>query len=158
MQDRHFRAGVGTVIYNQTNQVALWRRAVPPVGTWQFQQGGIDTGEQPEQTLWRELSEETGLTQTDIMNVHEYPNWTLQVYPPEILNQPSQPNSDRLGQVHKWFFLALKPDTTIDLARAADKEFDDFKWVTWDEALSIPPAYKVHVYEELCHYHKTMLQ
>jgi putative (di)nucleoside polyphosphate hydrolase len=153
MTGKHFRAGVGTVIYNQNHEVVLWRRSVPPIGTWQFQQGGIDAGESIEDTLWRELKEETGLEQSDFIKVTEYPEWTLQVYPEEILTQPDQPNPDRLGQAHRWYFLELTPDTIIDLARATDHEFDDFRWTSWDEALTTPPPYKVHIYRALHQYY-----
>lgn len=149
---RHFRAGVGTVIYNAHGEVVLWRRSASPVGTWQFQQGGIDSAEQPEDTLWRELKEETGLEQSDFINVTEYPEWTLQVYPQEVIDHPNQPNPDRFGQAHRWWFLELAPVTTIDLAHATDHEFDDFRWTSWDEALTIPPPYKTHVYRALHQY------
>jgi len=152
MIGRHFRAGVGTVIYNQSGEVVLFQRSVPPIGTWQFQQGGIDSGEQPETTLWRELKEETGLEQSNFAEVTEYPEWTLQVYPEEILTRPDQPNPDRLGQAHRWYFLELAPDVTIDLANATEDEFDDCKWTTWQEALTVPPPYKVHVYQALHQY------
>lgn len=152
MIGRHFRAGVGTVIYNQVGQVALFRRAAPPVGTWQFQQGGIDSGEQPETTLWRELKEETGLEKNDFTEITEYPEWTLQVYPQEVIDHPNQPNPDRLGQAHRWWFLELKSAVVIDLSTATDQEFDDYKWVTWDEALTVPSSYKTHVYQALHQY------
>ncbi|MAZ29780.1 hypothetical protein CL655_00665 [bacterium] len=154
MIGRHFRAGVGTVIHRSNGEVALFRRQVPPIGTWQFQQGGIDAGESVETTLWRELAEETGLSREDFSSVAEYPEWTLQVYPTEILNSPNQPNPDRLGQVHKWFYLKLKDGIEIDLATATDHEFNDVKWVSWEEALTVPPPYKVHVYQELYEYFK----
>lgn len=152
MPDRHFRAGVGTVIYNEANEVVLWRRSAPPVGNLQFQQGGIDAGEEPETTLWRELKEETGLTKDDCIAIDEYPEWTLQVYPPEILNLTDQPNPDRLGQAHRWWFLQLKPDVKIDLANATDDEFDAYKWVSWEQAIASTQPYKVHIYKALHKY------
>jgi putative (di)nucleoside polyphosphate hydrolase len=157
MENPHYRAGVGTVIYNQNHEVALFRRCVPPVGTWQFQQGGIDAGEVLETTLWRELLEETGLSEADIVTTTPYPTATVQTYPPEILQLPDQPNPLRLGQVHRWYFLELKPEINIDLNKAHDEEFDDWKWVSWEEALAVPPSYKVHVYQELYEYFKNHL-
>lgn len=157
MQQRHFRAGVGTVIYNAEGKILLFHRFLPPIGVWQFQQGGIDAGETAEVTLWRELQEETGLTKDDIEVVTEYPDWTLQVYPDEILNHPEQINPDRLGQVHRWYFLKLKDGVEINLETATDEEFDDHKWVSWEEALTVPPSYKVHVYQKLHDYFKAHL-
>lgn len=155
MEGKYFRAGVGAVIYNAKDEIALFRRCAPPVGTWQFPQGGIDTDTSPTATLWRELQEETGLTQADIDTVTEYPDWTIQVYPDEILHQPDQPNPNRLGQVHRWYFLQIAADTEIDLSQATDEEFDACRWVSWDEALTIPKPYKAHVYQALHDYYKT---
>ena len=154
MNGRHFRAGVGAVIYNQDGAVVLWRRATPPTGTWQFQQGGIDAGEEPQQTLWRELTEETGLTEADFATVTEFPDWTLQVYPPEILHQPDQPNPDRLGQVHRWWLLELKPGVAINLDTASDDEFDDYRFVTWEEAITTATSYKAAIYQKLYSYYQ----
>jgi len=77
MGTRFFRSGVGTVIFNSKNEVALFQRTHYPVGIWQFQQGGIDLDETFEDTLWRELKEEAGLTKDDFDFVAEMPNWTL---------------------------------------------------------------------------------
>ena len=40
MPTRFFRAGVGTVIYNDKEEIVIFKRAQPPVGLWELQQGG----------------------------------------------------------------------------------------------------------------------
>jgi len=142
---RFFRAGVGTVIYNQSGEVALFERAKYPVGVWQFQQGGIDTGEHVEATLWRELDEEIGMNKDDIQSVHEMPNWTVYQNPGSVLNS----QESRLGQAHKWFFLEIKPGHSIDLSLAKDDETANFKWVKFPEAVTVTDSLKKHVYQEL---------
>lgn len=152
MSTRYFRAGVGTVIYNDANEVALFERAVNPVGVWQFQQGGIDLNEEPKETLWRELAEEIGLTEDDIETTHEFPHWT--VY--ETATISGNPGADRVGQAHRWFFLKLKATSTIDITKATEEEVSDFRWVTFAEALAEAGPYKEHVYESLHHYFKEL--
>lgn len=142
---RFFRAGVGTVIYNTRGEVALFERTRNPVGIWQFQQGGIDIDEHPEETLWRELEEEIGLKERDIDTVTELPNWTVHTTPgaKQISTHP------RLGQAHKWFFLALNEGVEIDLDKATEDEASDFRWTSFEDAINETEDLKKHVYREL---------
>lgn len=147
MENKFFRAGVGTVIYNQAGQVAFFKRAMFPAGIWQFQQGGIDSGETYTQTLWRELKEEVGLEESDIEVIIELPNWTVYA----DLHENAM---GRIGQAHKWYFLKLKETSTIDLVNATEKEFEDWKWVTMEEAVASTHDRKRHVYETLADFYK----
>jgi len=142
---RFFRAGVGTVIYNTEGKVAWFERAQHPVGVWQFQQGGIDIGEEPEETLWRELAEEIGATKDDFDQVTMYPNWTVYQYD-HTVNDASK---TRLGQAHRWYFLQLKDSVTIDLSKATEDEASAVRFITFDEVLSETKSFKLHVYQEL---------
>ena len=150
IETRFFRAGVGTVIYNAAGEVAYFERTQNPVGMWQFQQGGIDLGEHPTNTLWRELLEEVGLTQADFDDVHEYPQWTT--YQPK--DTAENPNKSRVGHTHRWYFLKLRKDVTIDLAKATMIEASAYKWITWDVVLSDTEPCKQHVYQALASYFK----
>ena len=59
MLDRDgFRPNVGIILLNQKNQV-FWGKRIR-THSWQFPQGGIDRGENPEQAMLRELHEEVG--------------------------------------------------------------------------------------------------
>jgi putative (di)nucleoside polyphosphate hydrolase len=150
---RFFRAGVGTVIYNQAGRVAIFERSQYPVGVWQFQQGGIDLEEDTQTTLWRELSEETGLVKEDMELVTEYPVWT--VY--QDVNSVHDSSKSRLGQAHRWYFLKLKDTVYIDLSQATEIEASDFKWVSFDEAIAKTEELKKHVYRELETYFKEVI-
>lgn len=150
MATRFFRAGVGTVIYKQNGDVALFERATPPIGYWQFQQGGIDLGETPEETLWRELKEEVGLDKSAVEHVTEYPTWLSY----EDTAATTDADVPRLGQIHRWYFLRLSEDATIDLATAHDDEFSAWKWSTFSEAIARTIDYKASVYETLERYFK----
>lgn len=142
---RFFRAGVGTIIHNRAGQVTLFERATNPVGIWQFQQGGIDLGEDIETTLWRELHEEVGLLRSDISTVTPYPKWT--VY--QDTNTVHDATKSRLGQAHRWYFLELAQDSIIDLEKATEAEASAYRFVSFGEAIAMTDTYKKHVYEEL---------
>lgn len=156
MENRYFRAGVGTVIYRHDNSVAYFRRTQRPVGVWQFQQGGVDPGEDTETTLWRELQEETGLTKKQIEKVTEMPGWT--VYEDQSIEGTKQNEKMRIGQAHHWYFLKLKQGVEIDLNMALLEEFDELRWLSFDEVLEEVSHYKKHVYEALHKYFITNVE
>ncbi len=145
MEQRFFRAGVGTVIYDDRHQVAFFRRAKYPIGVWQFQQGGIDVGETITTALWRELKEEVGLSEPHFESVIEYPEWLSYADPSALENQ----GKDRMGQTHRWFFLKLNGGMKLDLGRASDHEFNDHKWITFEQAIIETDNFKKPVYEAL---------
>jgi putative (di)nucleoside polyphosphate hydrolase len=145
MSTRFFRAGVGTVIYNEAGEVALFKRATHPIGVWELQQGGIDVGEKPEDTLWRELKEEIGLTATDVSLVTKMPKLTAYNRPEALTD-----SSDRLlGQAHQWFFLKLKTGIEINLKAATEDEVSEFMWSDFEHIISITGDHKKHVYKTL---------
>jgi putative (di)nucleoside polyphosphate hydrolase len=147
MPTRFFRAGVGTVIYNSDGQIAIFKRAQPPIGIWELQQGGIDLNESPKRTLWRELHEEVGIIQDDIEEITQMPGWTVYQR-----SEPLEDSSDMLGQAHCWFFLKLKPDRVIDLEKSLEDEAAEFKWTDFEELISITGDHKRHVYRQLCNF------
>jgi putative (di)nucleoside polyphosphate hydrolase len=151
MATRYFRAGIGTVIFNDQHQLAFFERAKYPEGVWQFQQGGIDKDEIPSEALWRELMEEVGLSENDVELVFQVPHWISY----EDLYASADATIQRLGQTHRWFFLRLKPEVSIDLARATDDEFRDWRFVTFAEAIAMTHPHKQPVYQTLYEYFKT---
>ena len=64
MNNKSYRKGVGIIIVNSDLQFFLGKRI--GADAWQFPQGGIDEGETPEDALYRELYEETGLERDKI--------------------------------------------------------------------------------------------
>lgn len=154
MNTPYFRAGAGAVIYQADGDILVFKRAGEDV--WQFQQGGMDAGETPEQTLWRELEEETALTKTNFLTIHPFPTWTLYSYPTGT-SLPAH-YAEVLGQTHRWWFLELAADTTINLDAAADNEFEDYKWLSFADFMTLSThSFKQGVYEELFEYFKNQI-
>lgn len=152
----YFRAGAGAVIYTDVGEIIIFRRAGQD-DIWQLQQGGMDANEEPEDTLWRELYEETALLKNDFTEVIPYPEWILYSYPPSIRASLKRP--DTLGQVHRWWFLKLAPSTIINLAAAPDQEFSDWKLSTFDELLAPrTDNWKYDVYAKLAEYFTTNIK
>ena len=62
-----YRPCVGIALFNQDNKVFVAERVDLP-GSWQMPQGGIDPGELPEEAAMRELKEEIGTDQAEIID------------------------------------------------------------------------------------------
>ena len=150
-ENLYFRPGVGTVIYNEHGEVLVFKREDLP-DVWQFQQGGMEVGETPEDTLWRELREETGLVDTEFDAVLPYPDWTVYAYSPDVLDRMDWKNC--LGQVHRWFYLRLQKDTVVDLSKATQAEFCDSKWLDFATFLEEASPMKRAIYTDLYTYFK----
>ncbi|MEY2664995.1 MAG: hypothetical protein RLZZ480_100 [Candidatus Parcubacteria bacterium] len=150
MSTRYFRAGIGIVLYTPNGEIAIFRNSAWPEGIYELPQGGIATGEYPEDALWRELMEEVGLTEDDVSRTAEFPRWMIY----QEHNSEIDPRQERLGQAHRWFFLELKPETNIDLSRSTDNEFTDFKFTTWEVAIAAAKGCKAPVYRKLQHYYE----
>jgi putative (di)nucleoside polyphosphate hydrolase len=141
-QSQTFRAGVGAVILDGKGRVlALERRDVK--NAWQLPQGGLERGEEPEQAVYRELREETGLGPDDIRPLGRASRLLAYELPAGLRT----PKTGR-GQVHYWFLFGLQAaDKVITLG---DKnEFRSWRWLAWDGLLSRVVDFRRAVYAEL---------
>jgi putative (di)nucleoside polyphosphate hydrolase len=123
---QHFRAGVVIVVRhpNLSDILAFERADVP--GSWQLPQGGLEQGEEPITAAWRELKEETGLGEADVILGVEYPEWIAYEWPAEVRRERAR-DSRRRGQVQKWFlFDALHAGVT---PTPDGSEFVAWRWV-----------------------------
>ncbi|WP_455756766.1 RNA pyrophosphohydrolase [Sulfurimonas sp.] len=116
-------------------------------GVWQFPQGGIDKGEDVEEALFRELEEEIGTSKAKI--VAEYPKWISYDFPQKIAKK-MKPFK---GQTQRYYLMKLKKSAEIKLD-TKHPEFDDYKFVSVDEVLSLTAHFKKPVYETVINYFK----
>lgn len=127
MAKPHYRAGVVAVVRRSDGHVLAFERA-DIVGAWQLPQGGIEPGESAHDAVWRELAEETGLGPADVRLVAEHPELTAYEWPTAMRD------SDRLGQVHRWFF--FEPEDEASLVPTPDgSEFRSWSWMPVVELL-----------------------
>ena len=114
---------------------------------WQFPQGGIDEGEEVQEALFRELEEEIGTKDANI--IAEYPEWISYDFPAKI----AASMKPFVGQTQKYFLLKLGKDAKINI-QTSHPEFSAYKFVNVDDVLSLSAAFKQDVYKKVINYFK----
>ena len=140
-----YRPNVAMVVINSMNKVLICRRK--NTRTWQFPQGGIDNGEDIKKAMYRELSEEVGLSKDDVNLVGESEGTITYDIPKTIRSKVL--GGKFKGQEQKWFLLKLKKDNSeIKLDNEAFPEFDKYEWVSFWQPLNRIVDFKREAYRE----------
>ena len=145
----HHRPNVGVVLFNTAGLVWIGKRyATAGPYAWQFPQGGIDPGEEPEAAALRELYEETGVTPDLAEKLGEIPGWLAYDFPPDVLGKRSK--NKWKGQKQRWFaYRFLGTDTCFDLKAVPPQEFEAFRWAELAETPELIIPWKRPVYEQV---------
>ena len=124
-----FRPNVGIILANREGML-LWARRVGGHDAWQFPQGGIQHNEDPEQALYRELREETGLTRNEVRLLGSTRDWLRYRLPQKYMRHDSKPLC--IGQKQRWFLLQLTGDESkVNFFETDHPEFDGWMWVNY---------------------------
>ena len=110
---------------------------------WQFPQGGIDEGETPQEALYRELLEEIGCNNVEILG--EFPEWITYDFP--NASRGKQYPFD--GQTQKYFLVRLKEESKIDLNAFDIPEFKEYEFVVYGELFKKVTYFKRRVYRRV---------
>jgi len=138
-----FRANVGIILADADGKLMLAGR----VGSkgWQFPQGGVLVGEEPEEAMYRELREEVGLGPADVELLGVTPDWLRYRLPDKFIRRNSTPLC--IGQKQRWFMLRLL--TSADKVRfdlGEQPEFDRIRWVEYWRPVNEVIYFKRRVY------------
>jgi putative (di)nucleoside polyphosphate hydrolase len=120
-----YRPNVAIVLVNSRNQV-FWGKRIKE-HAWQFPQGGIKQGETPEQAMFRELEEETGLQPQHVRVLGRTRDWLHYNVPNHWVKREWR--GTYKGQKQIWFLLRLVGrDCDISLRASGHPEFDAWRW------------------------------
>jgi len=120
-----YRPNVAIVLVNARNQV-FWGKRIKE-HAWQFPQGGIKQGETPEQAMFRELNEETGLHPHHVRVLGRTRDWLHYNVPNHWVKREWR--GTYKGQKQIWFLLRLVGrDCDISLRASGHPEFDAWRW------------------------------
>ncbi len=140
-----FRPNVGIMLANGNGEL-LWARRLRQ-DAWQFPQGGINKGETPLEALYRELSEEIGLSADHVSVVAQTKGWLRYRLPRRLIRKGSKPTC--IGQKQKWFLLTLDSDeSNIRVDVDGKPEFDDWRWVSYWYPMGNVVQFKREVYRK----------
>ncbi len=148
-----YRPNVGIVLCDGRNEV-FWGKRVRQ-NSWQFPQGGIKSGESPEQAMFRELQEEVGLMPEHVRILGRTRDWLRYDVPREWVRREWR--GHYRGQKQIWFLLRLVGrECDVSLRASSHPEFDAWRWNKYWDPVDAVVAFKQDVYrlalEELQRY------
>jgi putative (di)nucleoside polyphosphate hydrolase len=139
------RIGVGIVVINSKKQVFVAKRKDNPVDKWQMPQGGVETGENLQSAMFRELLEETSISKIQILKELDY--WLEYELPKNLVGIIWK--GRYRGQRQKWFIVKyLGKDSEINI-NTKNPEFIEWKWLDIKKLTSVIVDFKKKVYEKL---------
>lgn len=140
-----YRPNVGIVLMHGDGRL-FWARRVRRDG-WQFPQGGMNSDETPLEAMYRELHEETGLTESHVDVLGTTPGWLRYRLPQRAIR-----HHDRqvcIGQKQVWFLLRLTgAESDVRLDATGSPEFDHWRWVDFWYPLDHVVNFKRGVYTQ----------
>jgi putative (di)nucleoside polyphosphate hydrolase len=151
-----FRLNVGIILVNNEGKV-FWGKRSGHENVWQFPQGGVNPYETLEETMYRELQEEVGLSKIDIEILGVTKRWLYYKLPYCFQRHYQKPLC--IGQKQKWFLIKLLSDETkIHFDNTDSPEFIGWEWVNYWYPIDKVVSFKQGVYrkalEELHEYYR----
>ena len=128
IDNRGYRLSVGIIIVNREGKL-FWGKRYRQKNAWQFPQGGVMPYETIEETMYRELGEEVGLSTDDVEIMGVTRNWVHYKLPINLRRYFQRPLC--IGQKQKWFLLRFVSDDTRICLEQESPEFDDWCWVDY---------------------------
>jgi len=140
-----YRLNVGIILINSSGRVFWGRRQGHDA--WQFPQGGLGTGETPLEAMYRELWEEVGLEQSDVIVLGSTKRWLKYRLPNQYVRHGSTPLV--IGQKQKWYLLKLiSSEQKVRLDLSDSPEFDSWRWIDYSEPQEQVIFFKKQVYSQ----------
>lgn len=147
-ETKNYRPNVAAIVlsakYPHTCEIFIASRT-DVENAWQFPQGGIDEGESAKEALYRELEEEIGTRDVEI--IAEYPKWVSYDFPPAIAKKMHPFD----GQRQKYFLVKLKKGAKINIETEIP-EFSEYKFVPTKNIYDYITFFKRTVYKQVLKY------
>ena len=154
--EKKYRRNVAAVVlkdnYPEKCEILLAKRIGNSSNSaWQFPQGGIDGEEKDEEALLRELKEEIGTNNIEILAKH--PEWISYDFPEGMKFKDSSKMKGFVGQSQKYFLVKLKKEAKINI-HTQEAEFSEYKFVNAQEVVGESAFIKRRIYAKVIGYFK----
>ncbi len=140
--DAQYRPGVGIMLVNGAGWVFVGKRVDVVEEAWQMPQGGINGNETPILAAMRELLEELGTANVEV--VAESSRW-LQYELPSSLHGRAW-DGRWLGQRQKWFLMRFVGDDSEINVATEHPEFSAWRWIPPERLVELIVAFKRQLY------------
>lgn len=143
--ERPYRPCVGICLVNDDGLIFAGKRIDNRSEAWQMPQGGIDEGEDAVTACFREMAEEIGTDNAEL--VAEYPDWLDYDIPEPLANKLW--HGTYRGQSQKWMLLRYRgADSDINIETDIP-EFESWQWMAPEQLVQLAVPFKKDVYQAL---------
>ena len=139
------RNGVGIFLINKHNKVFVAKRIDNPKNFWQMPQGGVDEGEDLLTAAYRELKEETSISNVKL--IKEIDSTLTYELPDNLLGIIWK--GKYKGQKQKWFLMRFMGNDNEININTNKPEFLEWKWIDLEMITSVVVDFKLEVYKTL---------
>lgn len=145
--DYLYRSGVGIMLINDRKEIFVGKRIDNNSDAWQMPQGGLDVGESEDDAMFRELREETGISENNIRVLkksqgHHYYNLPYKL-------QKKFWGGKYLGQKQRWYLVEFSGDEAAINIATDHPEFSDWKWISGEKIINAIVGFKRELYAEV---------
>ena len=140
-----YRNGVGIFLLNKNKKLWVGKRIDSDGKFWQMPQGGIDTGEKEDDAMKRELKEEIGINNVNILMKSE--DWFQYDLPQELMKSIWKGKYN--GQRQKWYACEIVDDDNKINLNYHKPEFSEWKWIEPRSAIDLVIPFKKSMYEKI---------
>ena len=130
-------------MFNSSGEVLVGAR-VGMKDNWQFPQGGIDEEEDPKSAVFRELYEEVGIKNAEL--VYENPDWISYDFPKDLDIKMAKKYA---GQIQKWYLLFWDHPAEDCNLHIHEQEFESVKFIPIRSCVDTIVSFKRDVYVQL---------
>jgi putative (di)nucleoside polyphosphate hydrolase len=143
-QEHLYRPNVGCVLI-KGDRIFVAKRLGYTADAWQMPQGGVDGNEQFEEALLRELNEEIGTDNIDILQKSSY--FRYYKVPSKVSMQAW--GGRYIGQKQQWFLAKFKGEDAEINIQTKIPEFEEWQWSSPTETVHRAVFFKKDIYMDV---------
>jgi putative (di)nucleoside polyphosphate hydrolase len=145
--DYLYRNGVGAMVINAQKKIFVGKRIDNNSNAWQMPQGGIDSGEDEDVAVFRELYEETGIDKNSVKIIKKSSQYFYYNLPYNL--QKKFWGGKYLGQKQRWYLLKFEADDSLININLESPEFCEWQWVEKSEIIDLIVNFKKQLYRDV---------